>query len=186
MTYATFFALGCAMYAGSPLAAQAGSVALFVAFMCVIVSMYGGGFATVPAYLADMFGTQYVGAIHGRLLTAWSTAGVIGPLVITQIPEYQIRSGVAARAGLPDDALHPGGLPGASGSFATCWSARWRSGGTCRTRVSTQASTAAAGGSFGIGRGGLSAPALLAWAAVGVPLAWGIWITLTKALVLFT
>ncbi len=82
------------MYAGSPIAAQAGSVALFVAFMCVIVSMYGGGFATVPAYLADMFGTQYVGAIHGRLLTAWSTAGVIGPLAITQIPEYQIRSGV--------------------------------------------------------------------------------------------
>ena len=71
---------------GSPWAAQIGSVALFVAFMCVILSMYGGGFSTVPAYLADMFGTQYVGAIHGRLLTAWSTAGVIGPIVITQIP----------------------------------------------------------------------------------------------------
>ena len=58
---------------------------LFVAAFCVILSMYGGGFATVPAYLADMFGTQFVGAIHGRLLTAWSTAGVVGPLLVGYI-----------------------------------------------------------------------------------------------------
>ena len=94
VTYAVFFALGFALYAGSPWAAGSGSVALFVAFMCVIISMYGGGFATVPAYLADMFGKQFVGAIHGRLLTAWSTAGVIGPLVITQIPQMQIDRGI--------------------------------------------------------------------------------------------
>src|SRR5260370_25661722 len=57
--------------------------------------MYGGGFATVPAYLADMFGTQFVGAIHGRLLTAWSTAGIIGPVVVNYIREFQLAAGVS-------------------------------------------------------------------------------------------
>ena len=60
-----------------------------------ILSMYGGGFPTVPAYLADVFGTQFVGAIHGRLLTAWSAAGVFGPVLVNYIREYQIDHGVA-------------------------------------------------------------------------------------------
>ena len=72
----------------------AGSLTLFVAAMCIIVSMYGGGFATIPAYLADMFGTQMVGAIHGRLLTAWSTAGILGPVLVNYIREYQLNHGV--------------------------------------------------------------------------------------------
>ena len=59
------------------------------------MSMYGGGFATIPAYLKDIFGTRYVGAIHGRLLTAWSTAGVLGPVLVNYIREYQIDHGVA-------------------------------------------------------------------------------------------
>src|SRR6202051_4156298 len=71
MTYYTFFALGIAMYALAPWAAHSGNKGLFVAFFCVILSMYGGGFATGPAHLAEIFGTQFVGAIHGRLLTAW-------------------------------------------------------------------------------------------------------------------
>ena len=58
---------------------------LFVGCFCVIASMYGGGFATIPAYLADMFGTQFVGAIHGRLLTAWSTAGIVGPVIVNYL-----------------------------------------------------------------------------------------------------
>jgi hypothetical protein len=61
---------------------------------CIILTMYGGGFATIPAYLADLFGTQFVGAIHGRLLTAWSTAGVLGPVLVNYIREYQIGRGV--------------------------------------------------------------------------------------------
>jgi hypothetical protein len=69
-------------------------------FFCIILSMYGGGFATVPAYLADMFGTQFVGAIHGRLLTAWATAGIVGPVVVNYIREAQIECRRAARAGL--------------------------------------------------------------------------------------
>src|SRR5262245_243310 len=57
----------------------------------LIFTMYGGGFATIPAYLADLFGSRYVGAIHGRLLTAWSTAGVVGPLAITSLREYSVK-----------------------------------------------------------------------------------------------
>src|SRR5262249_53911394 len=78
----------------APIAAEIGSKLLFVACFCIILSMYGGGFATVPAYLADMFGTQFVGAIHGRLLTAWSTAGIIGPVVVNHIREFQLAAGV--------------------------------------------------------------------------------------------
>ncbi len=93
-TYFIFFALGAVLYWASPLAGKAGSVPLFVAIFCVILTMYGGGFATVPAYLADLFGTKYVGAIHGRLLTAWSTAGVLGPVLVNYIREYQLDRGI--------------------------------------------------------------------------------------------
>jgi MFS family permease len=93
-TYALFFALGILLYSAAPSAGRAGHVTLFVLIFCVILTMYGGGFATIPAYLADLFGTQYVGAIHGRLLTAWSTAGILGPVLVNYIREYQIERGV--------------------------------------------------------------------------------------------
>jgi hypothetical protein len=70
------------------------SLALFAACICLIISMYGGGFATIPAYLADMFGTQFVGAIHGRLLTAWSTAGILGPVVVNYLHDTRLEAGV--------------------------------------------------------------------------------------------
>jgi MFS family permease len=69
-------------------------VFFFVAAVCIILSMYGGGFATVPAYLADLFGTQMVGAIHGRLLTAWATAGILGPVVVNYMRDYQLSIGI--------------------------------------------------------------------------------------------
>jgi len=94
-TYMIFFALGMVLYAIVPWTGNIGSVALFVACYAVIISMYGGGFATIPAYLKDIFGTRYVGAIHGRLLTAWSAAGVFGPVLVNYIREYQIDHGVA-------------------------------------------------------------------------------------------
>ena len=93
-TYFVFFALGFLLYSMAPFAGRTGSVTLFVVIFCIILTMYGGGFATIPAYLADIFGTQYVGAIHGRLLTAWSTAGVLGPVLVNYIREYQIGHGV--------------------------------------------------------------------------------------------
>jgi len=92
--YAIFFALGFVLYLAIPSAAQLGSVALFVFLLCLILSMYGGGFATIPAYLADLFGARQVGAIHGRLLTAWSVAGILGPVLVTYLREYQLSRGV--------------------------------------------------------------------------------------------
>jgi MFS family permease len=94
-TYFVFFALGTLLYALVPTSGAIHSVALFVVCYAVIFSMYGGGFATVPAYLRDMFGTRYVGAIHGLLLTAWSAAGVFGPVLVNYIREYNVTHGVA-------------------------------------------------------------------------------------------
>jgi len=95
-TYAVFFSLGPVLYLMIPYAGNIGSVGLFVLCAGLILTMYGGGFATIPAYLSDVFGTQYVGAIHGRLLTAWSAAGVAGPVLVNYIREYQIGHGVPA------------------------------------------------------------------------------------------
>jgi MFS family permease len=93
-TYFVFMVLGFALYCTVPYTGTVGSVAGFVLCFLVIISMYGGGFATVPAYLKDMFGTRYVGAIHGWLITAWSAAGVFGPVLVNYIRQYQIDHGV--------------------------------------------------------------------------------------------
>ncbi|HET6333414.1 MAG TPA: OFA family MFS transporter [Polyangiales bacterium] len=93
-TYACFFTLGTALYALVPVVGHTGSVPLYVACFCIILTMYGGGFATIPAYLADIFGPKYVSAVHGRLLTAWSAAGVLGPVLVNYIREAQIAQGV--------------------------------------------------------------------------------------------
>ena len=94
-TYAVFFVLGAALFVALPFTWRAASVPLFVVCTAVIISMYGGGFAAIPAYLSDIFGSQFVGAIHGRLLTAWSAAGVAGPVLVNFIRQYQIDHGVA-------------------------------------------------------------------------------------------
>jgi MFS family permease len=94
-TYATFFTIGIICYWFIPNIGDSGSVAIFVLVAVLVISMYGGGFATIPAYLRDMFGTMQVGAIHGRLLTAWSTAGVLGPLLVNQLRKAQIAKGLA-------------------------------------------------------------------------------------------
>lgn len=100
-TYWIFFALGIVLYLSIPYCAEQVSVSrsvvwlvYFYAATMIIFTMYGGGFATIPAYLADVFGTRYVGGIHGRLLTAWSTAGVLGPWAITSLREYSLRKSV--------------------------------------------------------------------------------------------
>jgi MFS family permease len=94
LTYTVFFILGGLLYFSIPASAGAGNKLLFVGAFCIILSMYGGGFATVPAYLADLFGTQMVGAIHGRLLTAWATAGILGPVVVNYMRDYQLGLGI--------------------------------------------------------------------------------------------
>ncbi|MFJ7353179.1 OFA family MFS transporter [Phyllobacterium sp. NPDC097923] len=189
-TYFTFFALGIVLYALAPTAAHMGSQALFVAIFCVILSMYGGGFATVPAYLADIFGTQFVGAIHGRLLTAWATAGIVGPVVVNYIREFQINAGV------PRDQVYDRTMYILAGMLALGFIAnffirplasKWfmSDAEVAALQAKTKTADAGATGSFGIGHGGLDAKAALAWAAVGIPILWGVWVTVQQAVVLF-
>jgi MFS family permease len=184
-TYYTFFILGIVCYLLMPWSANAGSKLVFVSAVCIILSMYGGGFATVPAYLADMFGTQFVGAIHGRLLTAWSMAGIFGPVLVNYIREAQLAAGVP-RAHLYDYTLYI--LAGMLVVGLICnWlvkpvDPKWYM--SPEEVAKLQAATAAGNatsGSFGIGKGGLDWRAAAFWAFVGIPLAWGVWITLESA-----
>lgn len=94
-TYLIFFGVGAALYGCLPVLGRSGAENLFIVICAAIMTMYGGGFATIPAYLRDLFGTMHVGAIHGRLLTAWSMAGVAGPVLLTRWSEHQKQAGVA-------------------------------------------------------------------------------------------
>jgi MFS family permease len=93
-TYFVFMVLGFVLYCIVPTMGSIGCVAGFVLAFLIIISMYGGGFSTVPAYLRDMYGTRYVGAIHGLLLTAWSMAGIFGPVIVNYLRAYNITHGV--------------------------------------------------------------------------------------------
>jgi MFS transporter, OFA family, oxalate/formate antiporter len=86
-TYLTFFVVQVCLFLLIPRLAAAGRLVLFEAAIFTVFTMYGGGFSTVPAFLADLFGENNVGAIHGALLTAWSAAAVAGPVIITQLSE---------------------------------------------------------------------------------------------------
>jgi MFS family permease len=92
VTYFIFFVLGAILFFTLPLTRgdHLNSVPLFVGIAALIISMYGGGFATIPAYLKDLFGGYHVSAIHGRLLTAWSTAGIVGPLIVNGILDHYV------------------------------------------------------------------------------------------------
>ena len=110
-TYYVFFVLGILLYLSIPMCAAQVSASpaivwlvLFYAATMIIFTMYGGGFATIPAYLADIFGTKYVGGIHGRLLTAWATAGVLGPLAITSLRARSVNAGIEGLAAQIDPA----------------------------------------------------------------------------------
>ena len=93
-TFATYFVLGTLLYAAVPSVGATQSVLLFVAVFCILISMYGGGFSTSPAYLRDLFGTVQLGAIYGRLLTAWSVAGIVGPLLMNFMRQLQLSRGI--------------------------------------------------------------------------------------------
>jgi MFS family permease len=185
LTYAIFFGLGTLLYAAAPSAGRAGSVTVFVGCFALILTMYGGGFATIPAYLSDLFGTRYVGAIHGRLLTAWSAAGVFGPVLVNYIRQYEIDRGVPnaeaynytlyLMAGLlvvgfccnlavkPVDARHH--------MKADAPAQRPTESGQPTTRAEES-------------RSGLPVLAA-AWALVAIPLGWGVLGTLQRAMALF-
>jgi MFS family permease len=188
-TYYTFFILGIVLYALSPTFAAMGSKTLFVLAFGIILSMYGGGFATVPAYLADIFGTQFVGAIHGRLLTAWATAGIIGPVVVNYIREFQIAAGVP-RAQVYDFTMYI--LAGMlvlgliCNSLVRPLAPHWFMKPEEVAALQAKGTTATtSGGSYGIGKGGFDASAAAFWAFVGIPLAWGVWLTLQSTVKIF-
>ncbi len=187
-TYYAFFVIGIVLYASAPAVAHAGSVALFVLFFAIIISMYGGGFSTVPAYLADIFGTQFVGAIHGRLLTAWSTAGIIGPVVVNYIREAEIAAGVQ-RAYVYDVTLYILASFLIVG-FACNWAVKPLASKWFMSEAEVAALQPATiepepPGAAVARIPTLDAKIILAWLAVGVPLAWGVWVTLQSAFVLF-
>jgi MFS family permease len=185
-TYLIFFALGMALYAAVPWASRSGNLLLFVALFAVILTMYGGGFAAIPAYLADVFGVAYVGAIHGRLLTAWSTAGILGPVLVNYLREYQLARGLT---GVDAYAMTMWVLVGLLGLGLLANSrVRLPNVGPATDSVAERAApvgsvtpvasvhgggTSATGGQWGL--------VVVAWALVLVPLLWGVSRTLTLA-----
>jgi MFS family permease len=187
-TYAVFFGLGMILYASIPTTGSIGSRALFVAIFAVIITMYGGGFATIPAYLADLFGAWNVSAIHGRLLTAWSTAGILGPVLVNYIREFQLARGVP-----PAEAYNVTMyvLVGLLAIGLICNLAVRRVpdhlfvalavAGPSSAPTGHSASRQAAVDSVGSGRGAVVA----AWSLVGLPLAWGVYKTLGLATQMF-
>ena len=187
-TYYTFFVLGIILYASAPALAHAGSKGLFVLAFGVILSMYGGGFATVPAYLADIFGTQFVGAIHGRLLTAWSTAGIIGPVVVNYIREFEISIGVSGPT-LYDVTMYILCAFLVVGLLCNLQvkplEDKWFMSDAEVAALQARSQSTATAGAMGIGAWKLDATSILAWAAVGLPLLWGVYVTLKAAWVLF-
>jgi MFS family permease len=184
-TYIVFFVLGGLMYASVPSSAGAGNKLMFVAAFCIILSMYGGGFATVPAYLADLFGTQMVGAIHGRLLTAWATAGILGPVVVNYMRDYQIG------LGLPREQVYNQTMYILVGMLVVGLIANLLIKPVDKKHFMTEAELAeekrlahdrAVAAEVGKGASAASgqtngALVYLAWAAVGIPLAWGVYRT---------
>jgi MFS family permease len=189
-TYFIFFVLGAILYCSAAYVAGFKSLALFVACFCIISSMYGGGFATIPAYLADIFGTQFVGAIHGRLLTAWSTAGIIGPVIVNYMHDTRLEAGV------PYDQIYAPIMLVLAGMMVIGFVANMlikpiedkdfmtdaeldavRNAGHEKTVAKTTANATTEKHSFVM---------LLAWAAVLIPIAYGIWSTAQKAWSLFS
>jgi MFS family permease len=195
MTYVVFFVLGGVLYASLPGSAAAGSKLLFVGAVCIILSMYGGGFSTVPAYLADIFGTQFVGAIHGRLLTAWSTAGILGPVVVNYMREYQLGLGIP-REQVYNQTMYI--LVGMLVIGLICnllvrpLPDKWFMSESELAEEKRLAHEKAVAAEAGLGGGATSydatpiAKVWLAWLVVGIPLAWGVYRTLLAAAKFFS
>jgi MFS family permease len=189
-TYYTFLILGIILYASAPWSGHLGHVTLFVGAFCIILSMYGGSFSTVPAYLADIFGTEMVGAIHGRLLTAWSAAGIFGPVIVNYVREYQLNHGVP-RAQVYDITAYILCVLLLIGVVLN-WmvkpvdESKYMSEAQLESerRIGRQgavASVASTADAKPVPMGVVVA----AWLVVGIPLAWGVMSTLGKAAALF-
>src|SRR5262249_46093621 len=193
MTYMVFFVLGTVLYSSIPWTAANANLPLFVGFFCIILSMYGGGFAPVPAYLSDLFRTKMAGGIHGGLLTAWSVAGIVGPYLVGAFREAQLARGVPKSQVYSTTMYVLAGLlvlgficnllirpvdhkyvmtPEQIAKLDALQHETSLSAGPVATEVAdgpASPSWAVAG----------------AWLAVGIPIAWGVWVTLKQAAKLF-
>ncbi len=192
LTYYLFFVLGIVLYASAPWSGHNHHIALFVGAFCIILSMYGGGFSTVPAYLADLFGTQMVGAIHGLLLTAWSAAGIFGPVIVNYMREFQLAHGVPRAQVYDTTAYILCGLlvigfvcnwlvkPVADKHFMTDAELEEE-----RKLAHDAARASEVSGKYADNRPTPPQLVIVAWIAVGIPILIGVWITLQKAWILF-
>ena len=191
-TYHIFFILGFILYALVPYAGKIGSITAFALIFCVILTMYGGAFATIPAYLADMFGTKMVGAIHGRLLTAWSAAGILGPVLVNYINESQIQSGIPKSHAYDTTmfilaSLLLGGmvcnflLKPVSAKWFLIESPAMQSGTTAKlspSNISVIPNETATNKNEWLLLGSF-------WLLVGLPILWGLWKTLNQSMFIF-
>lgn len=189
-TYFIFFALGIVLYCTLPTLGHMGMAAAFVIAVCVILSMYGGGFATVPAYLSDIFGTQMVGAIHGRLLTAWSVAGIAGPFLIAAVRQAQLDAGVAKNL-VYDRTLYILAVLLLVGMICNLLikpvkeSALMTDAELAHEKSLQRESTFASASAQEAARGRFGVVGVGAWALVGIPFLISVWIAITKAAALF-
>jgi MFS family permease len=188
-TYFIFFAAGIVLYALLPTWGQLGNATAFVASICIIMTMYGGGFSTIPAYLADIFGTQMVGAIHGRLITSWSVAGVVGPLIIAQLREFQLAHGVPKNH-VYDGTLYVMAFVLFIGLLCNLFvrpvnEKNYMSDAELAREQALQHEDMVAGDAVTAARGSFGFSGLLAWLAVGVPFGIGLYIAVQKAAALF-
>ena len=188
-TYSIFFLVGLSLYAAVPSVGRAGNIPVFCGVFCLILTMYGGGFAAIPAYLADLFGTSFVGAIHGRLLTAWSVAGILGPVIVNSMNEQQVRAGLP-RAEAYDQTMYL--LAGllAVGFFCNLLvkpvqaTALSSANGAGRNAVDSTWATDAAASPRPAEATSLI-PLLAFWMFAVAPLLWGLWATIGQARLLF-
>ncbi|HEY6484644.1 MAG TPA: OFA family MFS transporter [Steroidobacteraceae bacterium] len=187
--YFTLFIVGIVLYCLLPTWGHLGIATLFVLSICIIISMYGGGFSTVPAYLADIFGTQMVGAIHGRLITSWSVAGVVGPAIIAGLRQFQIDHGVA-HAQVYDITLYIMAVLLLGGLLCNLFvrpvdPKYWMSEAELARERSLQHEDLVAADAQSAARGGFGIGGVLAWLGVGIPFLIGLYIALAKAAALF-
>ncbi|MCL1886988.1 MAG: OFA family MFS transporter [Betaproteobacteria bacterium] len=191
-TYYVFFLVGALLYATIPTLASSLNLILFLLAVCICLTFYGGGFATIPAYLADLFGTQFVGAIHGRLLTAWSCAGLLSPLLINVIRDMQINAGVP-RAQAYSVTLYIMAAflivgfvcavlirPVNSKYYMTTEEVA-----AARHALEEKIAHAQESGALPSSKPTSAGALIMAWLVVGIPLAYGIWQTVLQTMKMF-
>jgi MFS family permease len=186
-TYALFFLIGCLAYSMIPWLGQLDHIIFFVATFCLILTMYGGGFASIPAYLSDQFGTHMVGAIHGCLLTAWSVAGVFGPILVNYINAYQIQNGVPTSRAY-DQTMYILACLLALGFVCNLLirpvESRWFREPENTKSIQKQLPASAQPPQQTTSPATTNAYFIPFWLVVLLPLAWGIWVTLHQVAVL--